>query len=248
MKPKTIAAALVAGMMALGMGPAVAACTQTDFEGQSFSTCTVQQGDDLRLFLNDDSGAVYGSFARINGMLERTGQRLIFAMNAGMFHTDRRPVGLYVEDHAQTARLVTRAGPGNFGMLPNGVFCIQDDAFRIIESVGYSETRPDCRFATQSGPMLVIDGTLHPQFLPDSTSLNIRNGVGVSEDGQQAVFVISDSPVTFHRFARFFRDVLGVRQALYLDGSVSRLYAPDLGRSDWGLPMGPIVGLVGPAD
>jgi len=70
--------------------------------------------------------------------------------------------------------------------------------------------------------------------------------VGVSEDGQRAVFVISDQSVTFHRFARFFRDGLGLNRALYLDGSVSRLYAPGLERSDWGMPMGPVVGLVAP--
>ena len=248
MTPKAIAAALFAGLMALGAAPALAACTQTEFEGQSFTTCTARAGDDLRLFLNDDSGALYGSFARIDAALGRRGQRLVFAMNAGMFHPDRRPVGLYIEEREQAARLVTRAGPGNFGMLPNGVFCIQDEAFRILESVSYGEAPPDCRFATQSGPMLVIDGALHPRFLPESTSLNIRNGVGVSEDGQDAYLVISDSPVTFDRFARFFRDALGLKQALYLDGRVSRLYAPELNRADWGLPMGPIIGLVGPAD
>jgi uncharacterized protein YigE (DUF2233 family) len=96
--------------------------------------------------------------------------------------------------------------------------------------------------------MLVIDGDLHPRFLPDSTSVHFRNGVGVSDDGQIAYFVISDEPVTFHRFARFFRDGLGLKQALYLDGSVSRLFAPELDRQDWGLPMGPVVGLVAPLD
>ena len=133
-------------------------------------------------------------------------------------------------------------------MLPNGVFCIAEDRFAILESRAYAADPPGCRYATQSGPMLVIDGALHPRFLPDSDSLNLRNGVGVSADGQRAVFVISDEPVTFHRFARFFRDALGLPQALFLDGSISRLYAPELGRSDWGMPMGPVVGLVAPMD
>lgn len=167
-------------------------------------------------------------------------------MNAGMFHPDRRPVGLYIEDFTETARLVTREGPGNFGMLPNGVFCISDTGFSIIESRAYAEAPPECRDATQSGPLLLIDGALHPRFLPESTSLNFRNGVGVSDDGQTGYFVISDEPVTFHRFARFFRDVLGLKQALYFDGRVSRMFAPELDRLDWGLPMGPVVGLVVP--
>ena len=72
----------------------------------------------------------------------------------------------------------------------------------------------------------------------------MRNGVGVSADGKLAWFAIADAPLTFDRFARFFRDVLGAKDALYFDGSISRLYAPELGRSGAGFPVGPIVGLV----
>lgn len=244
--PKRLLAAVVA--LGLGSGAALAACQSTIFEDQSFTTCTAHATDDVRLFLTAADGQVYGSFSRIDADLAVEGQQLAFAMNAGMFHSDRRPVGLYVEDGVQTMRLVTREGPGNFGMLPNGVFCIKPDGFAVIESRTYAETSTDCRYATQSGPMLVIDGALHPRFLPESTSFNFRNGVGVSDDGMTAYFVISDAPVTFHHFARFFRDQLGVNQALFLDGSVSRLYARDLDRLDWGLPMGPIVGLVQSAD
>ena len=94
--------------------------------------------------------------------------------------------------------------------------------------------------------MLVNDGALHPRFLVDSDSVYIRNGVGVSADGKTAYFAISDSRVTFHQFARLFRDVLNTPNALYLDGSISRLYAPELGRHDRGLPLGPIIGTVVP--
>ena len=92
--------------------------------------------------------------------------------------------------------------------------------------------------------MLVIDGALHPRFLVDSDSRYVRNGVGVSPDGQTAWFAISDRAVTFHEFARFFRDALGARNALYFDGSISRLYAPSISRADWGSRMGPIIGYV----
>ena len=94
--------------------------------------------------------------------------------------------------------------------------------------------------------MLVIDGALHPRFLPDSDSLNIRNGVGVSADGRRAVFAVSNDEVNFHQFARFYRDHLGLPDALYFDGNISRLYAPALGRHDGGFPMGPMVGTVIP--
>ena len=55
---------------------------------------------------------------------------------------------------------------------------------------------------------------------------------------------MSRRPVTFSEFARLFRDGLGLPDALYFDGNVSRLHAPALGRSDFGPPMGPIVGLL----
>ena len=90
--------------------------------------------------------------------------------------------------------------------------------------------------------MLVIDGALHPRFLIDSDSRYVRNGVGVSPDGQTAWFAISDRAVTFHEFGRLFRDGLGARDALYFDGSVSRLYAPALNRADFGRRLGPIIG------
>jgi uncharacterized protein YigE (DUF2233 family) len=120
------------------------------------------------------------------------------------------------------------------------------ESLRVMETLAYDAEKPNCRFATQSGPMLVINGALHPKFLADSDSLNIRNGVGVSEDGTRAVLVISNDVVNFHSFARLFRDGLGIANALYLDGSISRLYAPGLNRHDAGFPMGPILGVVVP--
>ena len=91
-----------------------------------------------------------------------------------------------------------------------------------------------------------VGGKLHPRFKPASDSLNIRNGVGVSADGRTAFFAISNRAVNFASFARLFRDGLGTPDALYFDGSVSRLYAPELGRTGSGFAVGPIVGLVLP--
>ncbi|MBL9074280.1 phosphodiester glycosidase family protein [Tabrizicola sp.] len=221
-----------------------AECRDTTFEGASYSLCEVVAGEDLRLFHSGPDGA-YGSFKNVDEALGAEGKALGFAMNAGMYHRDLAPVGLYVEDGVEVAPLITSDGPGNFGLLPNGVFCI-GDSFRVIESRAFKKTRPDCRYATQSGPMLVIDGKLHPKLLADSDSLYVRNGVGVSADGSRAVFAISNDAVNFHSFARFFRDELGLKDALYFDGNISRLYAPALARHDGGFPMGPIVGTVVP--
>lgn len=240
---KTMIAKAILALLAMAAPALADPCRTTTFEGTTYDVCEAQAGQDLRLFLSGPDGSLLGSFQRIDDALAP--RRLAFAMNAGMYHADRSPVGLYVENGRESAGLVTAAGPGNFGMRPNGVFCIRPDgSFAITESRAFAEARPDCRFATQSGPMLLIGGDLHPRFLPDSPSRYTRNGVGISPDGQRALFVISGGRVNFHEFARFFRDGLGLRDALYFDGNISRLYAPGLGRNDFGFPMGPVVGLV----
>lgn len=237
---RQISIVLTALVLAL---PAWANCKSIDHDGRGYAVCEVALGEDLRLFLRDADGETLGSFDNIETLLRAEGKRLVFAMNAGMYHADRSPVGLYVENGAEQARLVTSEGPGNFGLLPNGVFCFGKDRFAVIETLKFAETQPSCQFASQSGPMLVIDGELHPRFLVDSTSRYIRNGVGVSADGARAFFAISDRTVTFHEFGRLFRDVLKTPNALYFDGKISRLYAPELRRSDFGFSLGPIVGL-----
>jgi uncharacterized protein YigE (DUF2233 family) len=237
---------LLALALCIPTAAAATTCRDMTFEDAPYTVCEVQAGEDLRLFLNGPDG-ILGSFSAVNALLAPQGKRLGFAMNAGMYHEDRSPVGLYVEDGQEKARLVTRDGPGNFGLLPNGVFCVgADGGFGVIESRRFRDTTPACRFASQSGPMLVIDGDLHPRLIPDSPSRYIRNGVGVSADGRRAVFAISGRAVNFHSFARLFRDGLELPNALYFDGSISRLHAPDLGRNDFGFAMGPIIGTVVP--
>ncbi len=228
----------------LPLAAAASACRDTTFDGASYTLCEVTLADDLRLFHAGPDGA-YGSFTRLNAALEAEGQTLGFAMNAGMYHRDLAPVGLHVEGGQEIAPLVTRDGPGNFGLLPNGVFC-WGSGFRVIESRAFKDEAPACSFATQSGPMLVLNGELHPKLLPESDSTYVRNGVGVTADGLRAVFAVSNDEVNFHSFARLFRDALGLSDALYFDGNISRLYAPDLSRHDAGFPMGPIVGTVVP--
>lgn len=237
---------VAAGMLFALTVPAAAECGRMSHDGQGYVICEVDAAQEaaLRLWQDDTGGKPVRNFSNVRRMLG-DGESLTFAMNAGMFHPDYRPVGLLIVDGMELSSLNTSAGSGNFGMLPNGVFCTGGARpFQVIESRAFAEVRPECRLATQSGPMLVIDGELHPRFLIDSDSRYIRNGVGVSPDGQKAWFAISDRPVTFHEFGRLFRDGLDVRDALYFDGSISRLYAPGVNRADFGRSLGPIVGLV----
>ncbi|MFQ6551169.1 phosphodiester glycosidase family protein [Aestuariibius insulae] len=227
-------------------GPAAAVeCDQIRFDGKPFTICEVDPGTDrLGLFLKDEEGALHGHFNRLDAATEGN---LVFAMNAGMYHGDRRPVGHFIADGTEEMRVISSDGPGNFGLLPNGILCLAEGRAQVIETLRFLDEAPVCSGATQSGPMLVIDGALHPRFLEGSDSLYIRNGVGTSVGGDRAVFAISDVPVNFHTFARLFRDGLELPQALYFDGNVSRLHAPQMGRSDFGPLMGPIVAVTDPS-
>lgn len=239
--------ALAALILNAGAALAAPPCADTVFDGKSYTICTADMArDDLRLFWKDPQGQLYGQFASLDKALAEKGDALAFAMNGGMYHSNRDPVGHYVEDGVTHMRVIPSAGPGNFGLLPNGIFCIRAGRADVFETRAFLAAAPACRDATQSGPMLVINGALHPRFLKDSTSTYLRNGVGTSADGQKVFLAISNERVTFHEFGRLFRDHLKTPNALYLDGNISRLYAPALGRTDAGFPLGPIIGLVRP--
>ncbi|WP_167648513.1 phosphodiester glycosidase family protein [Mameliella alba] len=234
--------ALLTATLAITPAAQAVTCRDVDHEGNAYVVCEVDpERETLRLFRADESGDAYGHFSLLKADLASKGKDLVFAMNAGMYHEDRSPVGYYLEDGREEMRVISGPSQGNFGLLPNGIFCIGEGWARVIETRDFLARRPRCRHATQSGPMLVIEGALHPRFLPDSSSRYIRNGVGTSANGDRAVFAISQNTVTFHEFARLFRDVLKLPNALFLDGNISRLYAPQINRADLGRRMGPIV-------
>ncbi|NNE56643.1 MAG: MBL fold metallo-hydrolase [Hellea sp.] len=216
-------------------------CAPVTFDGADFTVCEFSAADDIRLFWGEGE-VPFEHFEALNIHLEGQGEELVFAMNAGMYHPDRTPVGLYFADGEQKQNLMVKASSGNFGLLPNGVFHGGFGHFGVSETSLFALKNTAHEFATQSGPMLVIDGKLHPRFRQSSDSVRRRNGVGVK--GEQIFFAISEEPVNFHHFARLFKDELETPNALYLDGGVSRLYDADSGRHDRGIRMGPIVGVV----
>ena len=196
----------------------------------------------IELFLRDDAGHPFKRFDRLKSWLADRDERLRFAMNAGMFESDLSPVGLLVQDGRQVSPLNLSDGDGNFFLKPNGVFFVSESGPRIVESTEYPALARGVRLATQSGPLLVRNGALHPSFKAESTSRLLRNGVGVS--GDTVMFVISEQPVSFYELATYFRDELHCPDALYLDGVVSSLYSADLQRNDSRADLGPIVGVV----
>jgi uncharacterized protein YigE (DUF2233 family) len=234
-----IVAALASAAIAQTAGPAEL-CRPFSFEDAGYVVCTVDlRRARLGLFWKGADGEPYGGFERLRQAPE--GQGLAFAMNGGMYHKDASPVGLYVENGRELKRANTADGPGNFHLKPNGVFYAKGDSAGVLETARFLRQRPPADIATQSGPMLVIDGKIHPKISDEGASRKRRNGVGV-RDRHTVVFAISDGPVSFGSFARLFRDGLGCRNALFLDGSISSLYAPNLGRADGLYPMGPIIG------
>ncbi|MDQ0333313.1 uncharacterized protein YigE (DUF2233 family) [Mesorhizobium sp. YL-MeA3-2017] len=243
---------LAASLAAAQPGPA-RPCEEQTFEDAKFIICTATPGhDDLRLFWKDAHGEPYRRFPAIAKAVADEGRMLLFAMNAGMYRTDFSPIGLYVENgkELRPASTKTMDGPPgkvpNFFKEPNGVFFLNDDGAGILPTADYLKRRLKARFATQSGPMLVIENKLNPIFIAGSTDRTHRSGVGVCKDGSVR-FAISEDAVNFHDFARLFRDHLNCPNALFLDGGNGvGLYDPNLGRSDisWHGGFGPVIGLL----
>ncbi len=166
-------------------------------------------------------------------------RRPILVMNGGMYHADLSPVGLLVEEGQELSPLNLASGSGNFFLKPNGVFWVDSDGRAgVTEAGAYARSDRAVRFASQSGPLLVAGGQMHPAILPDGTSRYIRNGVGIRSNGD-VVLVISRTAVSLGAFAQLFRDTLDCPDALYLDGSVSALAGPNGLRAGRRAPAGP---------
>lgn len=220
-------------------------CVAVMFEGTPFTHCTAEParhhvGMDLAA---EGSEEPFRSLYRFS--IEFPVKRapyVLLAMNGGMFDAEGQPIGYYVEEGRRLTVLNENDGPGNFHLRPNGVFFGEaDGSWQVMETSAFAqsvENRPD--FATQSGPMLVVDGELHPAIDPDGESRKIRNAVGIDAGGR-AHFVISEAPVSFGKLARYYRDVLNVDNALFLDGSVSQIWDPANDRLDTGPEIGPLI-------
>jgi uncharacterized protein YigE (DUF2233 family) len=216
------------------------ACRSIIFEDTPLSHClAVPSRHSIAMDLGPDGAQPYRSltyFARAQEI-----DTIAFAMNAGMFDDEGKPIGYFVENSQRLQTLNTADGEGNFHMKPNGVFYGSGGEWVVRSTDSFLANvtdRPE--FGTQSGPMLVIDGKIHPTITHDGPSRLVRNAVGVDDDGR-AHFVISNAPISFGKLARFYKDELDVKNALFLDGNVSLMWNPATDRLDTGAPIGPIV-------
>lgn len=184
---------------------------------------------ELKMYWKDGSDSNYFNFKHLESALKKENKKLTFATNGGMYNKNVAPQGLYVEDYIMLSEVDTlQKGHGNFYLQPNGVFYLTDKGLPNVVTTSNFVANETIRYATQSGPMLLIDGEMHPKFNMGSTNLNIRNGVGLLPDGS-ILFAMSKEKINFYDFALYFKQH-GCENALYLDGFVSKTYLPS---EDW---------------
>lgn len=179
----------------------------------------------MQFYSTNESGQTYSNIGNLKKALEKRGKHLVFAMNGGMFTKNLTAQGLYIENGQLVSALdTTKTGYGNFYLQPNGVFYInKQDKANICKTEDFILDE-NVQYATQSGPLLVVDGNIHPKLTEGSKNLHIRNGVGILPAGD-LLFAISKEPINFFDFATFFKSN-GCDNALYLDGFVSKMYLP----------------------
>lgn len=227
------------------MPPVAAASFCISHLGISFVVFRLERGEEqnLRFFWKHPDGSAYAGLSPLRKQLSTQGEQLIFAVNGGIYSKDLAPLGLYIENGKTISPLNREIGDGNFFLLPNGVFSISEKGAQVVETIAYHQSA-EIRHAIQSGPMLVIKGEVNQRLIPGCGSRHLRNGVGVDSEGR-VVFAISDGITSFHDFGTLFRDRLDCRNALYLDGQISRMYLPEMNYHaylNW-RPMVTIIGL-----
>ncbi|WP_228413757.1 phosphodiester glycosidase family protein [Chryseobacterium sp. CH21] len=197
------------------------------------------------MYWKNDKGEILKSIDHLNHYVQAKNKKLVFAMNGGMFEPDNAPKGLYIENFKILKSIDTLQGAGNFYLQPNGILYItQNNHAGIIETKKYRQNK-SIRYATQSGPILITNGKINPIFQEKSKNMNIRNGVGILENGE-LIFAMSKKEISFYDFAQHFKS-LGCKEALYLDGYVSRTYLPEKNWSQQDGNFGVIIGVTEPS-
>jgi len=189
----------------------------------------------IKTVYKNSDGEVIGDFKRL---YQAYGNQVVFACNAGMFMTDLRPLGLYVQDGHMITPLNTRSASTNFYIKPNGVFYVLYNGLAgICKTEDYRSS--DVKYATQSGPLLTIDGVINSKFNEQSESYRTRNGVGIDTNGK-VVFILATLPMNFYEFASLFL-LFDCPNSLFLDGDISDFYCPEKGLNNKYGYMSPMI-------
>ncbi|HYD22899.1 MAG TPA: phosphodiester glycosidase family protein [Flavipsychrobacter sp.] len=203
------------------------------------------QKDNIQTYWKNHRGEKLISLTNLKKNVEQKGKELVFATNAGIYLEDNSPQGLYVENGKELRPLDTKKkkSNANFYMQPNGVFLLTKTGAKVVVTEEYKTYKSQTVYATQSGPMLVINGKINSIFRKGSANNGyIRSGVGINDKGE-VVFAISNGPSNFYDFATLFRDILRCDNALYLDGAICRSYIPSLKRLQLGGNFGAMIGV-----
>nr|WP_233170829.1 phosphodiester glycosidase family protein [Herbaspirillum sp. ASV7] len=220
---------VLAAALACHLPGMAAELKQYQYHQVFISTCRADpRTDTIRMYWKDANGVPLGNFTRLDAQLRAQGQEMVCATNAGIYDKQLQPLGLYVENGTQLRRLNTRKNAyGNFYLQPNGVFVLGERQAYIVETGDYEAEiglwNSVARYATQSGPLLIVDGRINPRFDPDSANMVVRNAACLDAAGG-VTLAIARNPISFYDFATFLRDTLKCSDALYLDGSISRMY------------------------
>lgn len=207
---------------------------------QDYAVVEVPSGEvkNIQMFYKDQSGNRFWNIWNVKQSVEKQGKQLVFAMNGGMYTPLYKPVGLFIDHGKEIQPINLKNGDNNFCWKPNGVFAIDNSGkAQVIVSEKFNSS--NINYATQSGPMVLINGKMHDGF-EKSASMYIRNAVGVKSNGD-VFFCISLKAVTFQQLAEFMLKNNCVN-ALYFDGSVSEMYCPQNNQWDCGSSFGVIVG------
>lgn len=216
-----------------------------EYKGVAAKVITVDNPKSIKLFHKDNSKNIIGNFNRLKKVVNNKKEELVFVMNAGMYEPNYEPVGLYIENGTQTKKINRiKNKSGNFYLLPNGVFMINSAGnASVISTEQVPNKLDDIKYATQSGPMLLMDNKIHDKFRDGSPNKRIRNGVGVNENGK-VIFIITEQAINLYSFASLFKE-LKCRNALYLDGVVSKAFVTGISKENQASgTLGPMIGVV----
>jgi uncharacterized protein YigE (DUF2233 family) len=198
--------------------PAGNALTDPSLTLQSYTVNP--QRERIAMYWKNADGEAFGSLRALLADIDRDG-RVQMAMNGGIYAKTTRRWGCISTRACRRLRLTALPAAATFLSVPAGCFICRAKA--KIVSIDKFKPSSTIAYAVQSGPMLIENGTINWRLKPSASSRKLRNGVGITRQGQ-VIFMLSDRETNFYDFACYAQSTLNVRQMLYLDGTISKMY------------------------